>query len=163
MPKLIKNTEIHENTWRTLDKDFSGSLIDNEQVLVPKKFWLENAEKLAGNPLIGIWLDSDEGPEELEPHLEKLTLIAINFPKFVDGRGYSYARLLRDRFNFEGEIRAIGDVLHDQLFYLKRCGFDAFAIREDKDAEAALNGLEVFSETYQAATDQKQPLFRRRN
>ena len=86
----------------------------------------------------------------------------MNFPKFTDGRGYSSARLLRDRYSFRGEIRAIGDVLQDQLFYMKRCGIDAYALREDKDIVAALASLRDFSETYQAAVDQPQPLFRRR-
>ena len=170
MPKLINNTDLSadliENTCQTLDKDFSGSVDEilaiTDTVLVPKQFWLANAEQLAAQDNIGIWLDSDEGPEELEAHLNRLTLIAINFPKFVDGRGYSYARILRDRLGYKGELRAIGDIMHDQMFYLKRCGFDSFAVRADKDAEVVRTGLEDFSESYQAATDQNQPLFRRR-
>jgi uncharacterized protein (DUF934 family) len=86
----------------------------------------------------------------------------VNFPKFADGRGYSTARLLRERYGYHGEIRAIGDVLHDQLFFMKRCGFDAYAVRADKDIEAALAGFDDFSDAYQAAVDQPQPLFRRR-
>jgi len=170
MPKLIKNTDLIadliENTCQTLDKDFSGSVDEvlaiTGTVLVPKKFWLANVAQLAAQDKIGVWLDSDEGPEELEVHLDKLALIAINFPKFVDGRGYSYARILRDRLGYKGELRAIGDIMHDQMFYLNRCGFDAFAVREDKDAEVVRKGLDDFSNCYQAATDQKQPLFRRR-
>ena len=91
-----------------------------------------------------------------------IAVIAINFPKFVDGRGYSIARILRDQLGYKGELRAIGDVLHDQLFYLKRCGFDSFAISEDTAAEAALSGLTDFSNSYQCAVDQPEPLFRRR-
>lgn len=166
MPKLIKNAVVSDNTCQTLDKEFSGSVDDiqasQNPVLVPKQFWLANAAQLLENDNIGVWLDSDEGPEELEPYLNKLNLIAINFPKFADGRGYSYARILRDRFGYSGELRAMGDILHDQIFYLKRCGFDAFAVREDKDADVVLEGLNDFSECYQASTDQKQPLFRRR-
>ena len=94
--------------------------------------------------------------------LAHFAVIGVNFPKFADGRGYSSARLLRERYGYRGEIRAIGDVLQDQLFYMKRCGIDAFAVREDKDIEAALAGLNVFSDAYQAAVDQPQPLFRRR-
>ncbi|MOA67076.1 hypothetical protein D3C78_1940870 [compost metagenome] len=70
--------------------------------------------------------------------------------------------MLRDRYKFTGELRAIGDVLRDQLFYMKRCGFDAFALRADKDPVEALESLKDFSVTYQAATDEPQPLFRRR-
>ena len=166
MPKLIKNAEIIDNTCQTLEKDFSGTVDDvlaiQHPVLVPKAFWLSNAEQLSTQATIGVWLDSDEGPEALEPYLSKLSLIAINFPKFADGRGYSYARILRDRFRYKGELRAMGDILHDQMFYLMRCGFDAFAVREDKDAHIVIEGLNDFSEYYQASTNEKTPLFRRR-
>ncbi len=161
MPKLIKQSVIVENVWQKLDTDFSDN-IDDKAVLVPLDRFLENPDLVIGNAQAGVWLESDQGPEKLEPFIEQLALIAINFPKFADGRGYSYARILRDRFNYQGELRAIGDVLHDQLFYLKRCGFDSFAVREDKDIEVAIAGLTDFSETYQGATDQPQPLFRRR-
>ena len=87
-------------------------------------------------------------------------LIAVNFPRFVDGRGYSIA-LLRERYGYSGELRAIGDVLPDQLQFMKRCGFDAFALRPDKDATKAAR-LNFFSQTYQAAADTDVPLFRRR-
>ena len=86
----------------------------------------------------------------------------MNFPKFTDGRGYTTARLLRERYAYRGEIRAIGDVLRDQLFSYQRVGFDAFALRADKDPVDALKAFEEFSEVYQASTDQPLPLFRRR-
>jgi uncharacterized protein (DUF934 family) len=89
-------------------------------------------------------------------------LIAVNFPQFTDGRGYSIARLLRERYSWRGELRAIGDVLRDQLFYLARCGFDAFMLREGQDAQAALAAFNDFSEGYQASVERPQPLFRRR-
>jgi uncharacterized protein (DUF934 family) len=159
MPKLIKNGQLLDNPWTILDKSFSGE-IENKASLVPKAYWLAHAASLENT---GVWLDSDEGPEELAPYLDRLSVIAINFPKFADGRGYSHARILRDRYGFKGDIMAIGDVLHDQLFYLKRCGFNVFAIREDKNAEIAMTGLSDFSDAYQAACDQAQPLFRRRS
>ena len=86
----------------------------------------------------------------------------VNFPQFTDGRGYSIARLLRERYGWRGELRAIGDVLRDQLFYLSRCGFDAFALRDDQDPHAALTAFDDFSEAYQASVERPQPLFRRR-
>jgi uncharacterized protein (DUF934 family) len=161
MQKLIKNNEIIDDNWTVIEKGYEGEL-PNPQSLLPKEYFLANAEQLKGSEHYGVWLDSDEGPEELAPYLLDLTLIAINFPAFTDGRGYSYARLLRERFSFEGEIRAIGDVLHDQLFFLKRCGFSSFALREDANPEVAIAGLNDFSETYQAACDQREPLFLRR-
>jgi len=161
MPKLIKNSEVIENPWKLLDKDFSGPL-DENQCFVPLSYLLDNVEILGSRTDIGVWLDSDQGPEALSPHLDKLPAIAINFPKFVDGRGYSYARILRDRLGYQGELHAVGDILHDQLFYLKRCGFNAFAVREDKDIGVAKNGLSDFTDSYQSATVQTEPLFRKR-
>ena len=161
MQKLIKNGLIQTCEEDLLDKAFDGSL-PSSPALVPLAYFLANTDAVLAQSNLGVWIDSDETPEDLAPHTDKLTLIAINFPKFADGRGYSFARILRERFDFVGELRAIGDVLHDQLFYLKRCGFDAFAVREDKDAEAALEGLSDFSENYQADVLQTSPLFRRR-
>ena len=109
-----------------------------------------------------MWLDSHENVDEIADDLEGITAIALNFPKFTDGRAYSAAALLRTRYGFKGEIRAIGDVLRDQLFSYQRVGFDAFALRADKDPVDALKAFEEFSEVYQASTDQPLPLFRRR-
>lgn len=171
MPKIIKNGAVVADHWQILKLDgeqtpASLTLPDGD-IIVPLAVWLARKEEIlsrvdshVNSP--GIWLDSHEDVETIAGDLGHFAVIGVNFPKFTDGRGYSTARLLRDRYAYRGEIRAIGDVLQDQLFYMKRCGFDAFAVREDKDIEAALSGLNVFSETYQAAVDQPQPLFRRR-
>ncbi|ATJ82802.1 DUF934 domain-containing protein [Halomonas beimenensis] len=109
------------------------------------------------------WLPSDtEMTAELARELEAAPLVAIDFPKFTDGRGYSIARLLRERHGYRGQIRAVGDVLIDQLFYMSRCGFDAFLLREDQLVEDALQALDTFSRSYQPGTDDPEPLFRRR-
>ena len=97
----------------------------------------------------------------LLPYLDRIALVEVNFPAFGDGRGYSAARILREE-GYTGELRAVGEVLRDQLFYLHRCGFNAFALRSDLDAEAALAHLQDFTESYQVAVDQPVPLFRRR-
>ena len=110
-----------------------------------------------------MWLDSHHDSATLADVLPRVALIAINFPKFTDGRGYSIASTLRSRFGYRGELRAIGDVLQDQLFYLQRVGFNAFALRADKDIDSAVKSLGDFSETYQGAVDQPLPLFRRRS
>ena len=167
MSKIIKNGQIVDDAWHIF-KLGEGQTpesvpLPNGPTLLPLAVWqIRKVEILAAKTSIGVWLDSSEGPESIADDLAHFTLIGINFPKFADGRGYSSARLLRERYGYRGEIRAIGDVLQDQLFYMKRCGIDAFAVREDKDIEAALAGLNVFSEAYQAAVDQPQPLFRRR-
>ena len=89
-------------------------------------------------------------------------IIAINFPVFMDGRGFSLGRLLRERHGYTGEIRAIGHVIRDQLCYLKRCGFNAFSFKKDVDLGAATASLKDFSEAYQTSVDQPIPLFKRR-
>lgn len=95
-------------------------------------------------------------------HFAALPLIAVRFPSFTDGRGYSIARLLRERLGFRGELRAVGDIARDQLHYLARCGFDSFELREGEDVATAKAALAAFSDAYQAAVDQPVPLFRRR-
>lgn len=161
MQNLIKDGALSEDNWTLLPKDFTGEL-PSGPAIVPLQYWLSNKASLGDTNQVGVWIDSDEEPEALESDCQNLQLIAINFPAFRDGRGYSFARLLRDRYGYQGELRAIGDVLRDQLFYLKRCGFNAFAIREDRSAEEALAGLSDFSDAYQAASDQPIPYFRRR-
>ena len=88
--------------------------------------------------------------------------MVLNFPAFKDGRGFTTARLLRERHGYKGEIRAVGDVGRDQMFYMQRCGFNAFEVRSDRDLEDALRALDDFTVTYQAAADQPLPLYRRR-
>jgi uncharacterized protein (DUF934 family) len=109
---------------------------------------------------VGLLLKSDQEPEDIEA-LAQLPFIAIEFQRFTDGRGYTSARLLRDRFHYLGELRAVGDVLRDQLFYMARCGIDSFALKAGKDLEGALEAFRDFSITYQAAADDPRPLFRR--
>ena len=110
----------------------------------------------------GVSLGPADDSAALEPHLGAIAVIAIEFPQFTDGRGYSIARLLRERYGFKGEIRAVGEVLRDNLFYLSRCGFDAFVLSDQDRLEKALASLADFSEGYQASVERPQPLFRRR-
>lgn len=110
----------------------------------------------------GVRLASDQTAQQVAEYLDKVALVAIEFPKFRDGRGFSTARLLRDRHGYKGEIRAFGHVIREQLFYMSRCGFDAFQLAPGKDLQDALSGFEDFQVTYQAAADDPRPLFRRR-
>ena len=93
----------------------------------------------------GVWLGPDDDVAPLLPWLATLPLIAIRFPVFTDGRGYSLARLLRGRHGYAGELRAVGDVLRDQLYFLQRCGFDSFALRADQPPEEALAAFHDYS------------------
>ncbi|SDU07135.1 DUF934 domain-containing protein [Halopseudomonas salegens] len=164
MQRIIKDRQVIDESWHLLPKDASlDGLSNSDDLIVPLALWQEHSHALkVRDGGLGIWLDSDEEVENIVDDLAHFQVIALNFPVFSDGRHYSSARLLRDRFDYQGELRAIGDVLRDQLFYLQRCGFNAFAIREDRDTEDALQSLNDFSEVYQSATDQPEPLFRRR-
>ncbi|MDF3863672.1 DUF934 domain-containing protein [Pseudomonas denitrificans (nom. rej.)] len=111
----------------------------------------------------GVWLGPDDDPYQLEERMDQVPLIAIDFPSFRDGRGYSLAYLLRSRLGWRGELRAVGDVLRDQLAHMRQCGFDAFAVREDKSVEDALKGLAGLSVLYGRSVIEPRPLFRRRS
>lgn len=112
--------------------------------------------------LDAICLAPDDEVEGLQAYLAVLPLIAIDFPSFRDGRGYSQAYLLRTRLGWRGELRAVGDVLRDQLSHMRQCGFDAFAVREDKSVDDALKGLAGMSVVYGRSAIEPRPLFRRR-
>ncbi|MGI0116251.1 DUF934 domain-containing protein [Zooshikella sp. RANM57] len=162
MPVIIKNQEVISDTYTFYSSYTSGDVLA-ERSIIPIDDFLANPtqfEQHSGS--VGVWLDSHHEPEVLSPYIHQLAVIAINFPSFTDGRGYSIARILRERLGYQGELRAVGDILHDQLFYLKRCGFDAFKLHAEKDPEEALRGLNAFSVSYQGANDHPQPLFRRR-
>jgi uncharacterized protein (DUF934 family) len=107
-------------------------------------------------------LEAGDDPASLGRALDRLQAIAVRFPAFGDGRGYSIARLLRERYGYRGELRAIGVVPRDHLYFMAQCGFDAFELRAGEDPKAALAALDDFSEGYQASVARPQPLFRRR-
>lgn len=117
---------------------------------------------LAGERDLPPVLVATDDPLSLEGRLEGVSLIAIEFAKFNDGRGLSSAVLLRKRLGYGGEVRAVGDVARDQLFQMARCGFDAFALRDGQDVSDALKAFSDFSDVYQDAADGRAPIFRRR-
>ena len=149
-------------------EQIAGTVIPADgKILVPLSVWVarksELAPRLAAAEL-GVWLESFELVEDLVASIadiNRLPVIAVNFPRFADGRGFSIATLLRTRFAYKNEIRAIGDVLRDQLFYMKRCGFDAALMRPDRSTPDALASLRDFSEPYQGAVDNPLPVWRR--
>jgi uncharacterized protein (DUF934 family) len=159
--RVIKDRRIVDDDWVLLAAD--SALPATGDVIVSLSQWNEalQAGGFAGRAgKVGVRLKSNESPEQIQA-LEQAPLIAIEFPSFTDGRGYTSARLLRDRHGYRGELRAVGDVLRDQLFYMARCGIDSFALKAGKDIEGALSAFLDFSVTYQAAADDRRPLFRR--
>ena len=164
MQRIIKNGQIIDETWHLLPKDATLDGISNcDDLIVPLALWREHAHALkARDGGLGVWLEAGDEIEEIADDLAHFQVIALEFPAFTDGRHSSTAYLLRTRYGYKGEVRAIGDVLRDQLFSYQRVGFDAFALRADKDPVDALQAFEEFAEVYQASADQPQPLFRRR-
>ncbi|MEP7156373.1 MAG: DUF934 domain-containing protein [Betaproteobacteria bacterium] len=165
MRYLIRDGAVVADTWQLLPAAEDGASVPLPagQIIVPLNVWLAQRDVLLErNQPLGVWLDSNQDPAELADAVTRLAVIAINFPKFVDGRGYSIATLLRSRYGFKGELRAVGDVLRDQLFYMQRAGFNAFAVRADKDIHDAVKALADFSEVYQGAVNPPLPLFKRR-
>lgn len=137
------------------------------KILVPFSVWRERKPELTARldkGELGVWLATHEPVEtlaEFEPDLNIFPLIAVYVERFADGRIFSIGTLLRTRYAYKNGLRAIGDVLRDQLFFLKRCGFDSYLIRADRSAEEALASLKDFSEPYQGAIDEKRPAWRR--
>jgi uncharacterized protein (DUF934 family) len=164
--KLIKDGKPAKDSWHLLDASTAVNALtelDGKDVIVPLSCWLTERGLISTRKgQTGVWLDSHEVPAALQDDLPRLPLIALRFPVFSDGRAYSSARELRQNMGYTGEIRAIGDVLRDQLFYMHRCGFNAFALRDDQDIEVALSAFNDFHEGYQASVDRPIPLFRRR-
>ena len=162
--RLIKHGEVIDDAWQVLREIPAGGLPDG-RIIVPLDYWLEHRDTLRtrvqeGEAEIGVWLASDQPPAPLADDLPYLPVIAIDFPLFTDGRGFSYGRTLREHFGYKGEVRAIGQFIRDQLHYLSRCGFDAYAI-ETAEPEKAIESLHDFSSSYSAGSDQPLPWFRR--
>ena len=161
MPQILKDTQVVSDNWMLVDENAES--LPTGDLLLSFEQWQNFADQLSNHSgSIGIWL---EGHAEIEQTIEPLLdlpLIAINFPKFADGRGFSAARLIRERYNYSGELRAIGGFIRDQLYLLKRCGFNAFQFTDENELSDAAESLKDFSENYQVSVDQENPLFRRR-
>lgn len=165
MPAIIKDGAIIEDDWvrLTAEQIEQDGLPADGDLIVPLSVWKSQREAIAARSgRTTVCLAPGDEPAEIADDLAGLPLVAVYFPAFRDGRGYSYARELRTRYHYEGEIRAVGDVLRDQLFYMQRVGFNAFQIRADRDIHDALQGLKVFSVTYQGDVKDPRPIYRRR-
>jgi uncharacterized protein (DUF934 family) len=166
MAIIIKGMSVVSDPWQRLEADLDGSLPPvpaTGDIIVPLAMWRGQRAALLARPgRLGVWLDSNEEPAAIAEDLPLFGVVAVRFPKVTDGRGYSIACLLRDRYGWRGELRAFGDIWRDQLFFLASCGFNAFALREGEEPREALAAFGDFSETYQGSVRQPLPLFRRR-
>jgi len=162
MPKLIRKGAIVDDAYVVArDAASTADLAPGVPVLVPLALWRAERETLRGRAGVGVWLAPADDPAALADDVADLPVVAVDFPAFADGRGYSTGRLLRERYGYRGELRAIGDIQRDQLSYLVQVGFDAFALAHGRDEEAALASLRDFSDGYQL-THLRAPWFRRR-
>ena len=158
--RIIKDSKIIEDSWQLVQE---AEALPEGDIIVSAAFWREHKSALKKRKgRFAIYLNGNDELEELAQDIKDLPLIALEFPAFKDGRCYSHARLLRERYGYTGELRAIGDVLRDQLFFMQRCGINSFQIRADKDIDNAIQGLKGFSVTYQAAADGVLPISRYR-
>ncbi len=150
MPSLLRNGQIEQDSW-----------LPPTEALAPGHLATVSQYVEASEKPTAVQIEPGEGIADVLESLDSLELVAVNFPAFMDGRGFSYARELRER-GYTGELRAVGAFIRDQLHYLSRCGFNAFQMDDESALEAAKASLNDFSEHYQAAIDKPQPLFKRR-
>jgi uncharacterized protein (DUF934 family) len=163
MPALIRDRSLVADRWPLLrDAATLADVPPEGPVIVPLDLWLAERAALRGRGDVGVWLAPADDPARLAGDVAWLPVIAVDFPQFTDGRGYSTARLLRQRYGYANELRAVGDVLRDQLFALAQVGFDAFALRADQDAQGALTSFGDFDTVYAATASHPAPWFRRR-
>jgi len=161
--QVIKDKQIVEDSWQRLIEVDDDQVLPEGDLIIPFKYWQAHQQELQERTgKLAICLDGDDVTEEVAKSLAQFELIALNFPAFTDGRSYSHARLLRDRYGYKGELRAVGDVMRDQLFFMQRCGMDSYQLREDKDIEDALNAFDDFSIKYQTAADGAEPIYKLR-
>ena len=159
MATLIRERRVVRDSWQLLDSQSclqvgEDGLVpdfpDAADLVVPRKLWaLRRDDLLERRGRLGLRLEADDEVAEVASDLEHFALVAVDFPKFGDGRGYSTARLLRERYGYKGELRAVGVVARDLLHFMEKVGFDAYDLRECEDAEEALAAFEDFSASYQ--------------
>ncbi len=148
--KIIKDKQIIEDSWQHLTDDAE---IVNGDITVSLSRWKESATELENHQgKLGIRLNPADTVEDIASNLQKISLIALEFPAFTDGRSFSQARLLRSSYKFDGEIRAIGSYMPDQVFYLQRVGVNSFELSSDKEMNTALSTMNDFTDHYQAST-----------
>ncbi|MDG2303331.1 MAG: DUF934 domain-containing protein [Candidatus Binatia bacterium] len=150
--QIIRNRKIVDDDWTTVADD--TAVPANGNVFVSVERWRSDRDALlARSGKLGVTLPNTIDPRELEGDLTNFSAIAVHFPIYRDGRAFSIARLLRERLEYKDEIRAVGNVLRDQILFMERCGFDTYEVAEGKSVESALEGFGDFSVTYQDAID----------
>lgn len=154
---LIRREGVQADPWAFVAED--APLPKGVPVIVTLERWQADRDLLlAHDGRLGIRLRSDQAAETIADALSHFDLVALEFPLFKDGRAYSTARILRERHGFTGELRAVGNVLRDQLFFMLRCGFDAFELPDHASPDAWLEAFEEISIVYQPTADGRRPV-----
>lgn len=158
--QIIRDRAIVDDAWQ--HESSSGDLPEGDIIVTLGRWQTDREQLLKRRSRLGVCLASEHDVDTIAPDLEHLDLVALTFPVFVDGRGFSQARWLRERHGYSGEIRAVGEVLRDQLAFMERCGFNAFELRADQDLQDALTGFDEIDVVYQPAADSQQSIVERR-
>src|SRR5258708_28670290 len=150
---------VVEDAWAVVEDgtEWEGSAYR----LLPLRQALERLPQLRATVPVGVWLAPTDEPAEAVALFDSIAMIGVRFPNSGDGRGFSTASLLRSRHRWRGGLRALGDVLHDPVFFMRRVGFDSFALRADRDPQQALRAFSTFSDSYQGAVAPELPHYRR--
>ena len=155
---LLKDGVLADDPWVTVDD--GTQLPMDGPAMVSLERWQAHRDALLGrNAPLGIRLKSDQPPALIADDLDRFAVVALEFPVFRDGRAYSYARLLRERYGYRGEVRAVGEVLRDQFLFMLRCGFDALEVRDEKAVEQWREAVSEISVVYQPAADSQTPVW----
>jgi len=154
--RLIRNGAYAEDIYAPVADD--AALPDGAVIVSLARFQKERDALLARNTPIGVRLEAGQNPELLGADVSHFSLIALEFPKFRDGRAFSWARMLRTRLGFDGEIRAVGDFLYDQVNYQHRVGFDAWEVPDHFTLEMFQRALKEMTNVYQPSTDGKKTI-----
>ena len=148
---LIKNGAFVDDQFQTVADD--APVPSNGTIVSLARFQKDRESLLARNAPLGVRLQSSESPEALGEDVHRLSVIVLEFPKFRDGRAFSWARMLRTRFGFKGEIRGAGHFLYDQLAFMNRVGFDAFEVRENVTLDEFARAMGEMTYVYQPSAD----------
>lgn len=162
MSRILRRRAIVEDEW-ALSLEGAAQPPRGGKIIVPLARWRgERAQLEAGGASIGVLLANTEDVESVHAQIADRPLIALQFPVFTDGRALTQAVLLRNRLGFTGELRAVGDVVRDLVFWLGRCGFDAIVPRPDQDLQACVAALDEIRAAYQPAADGHSAVWARR-
>lgn len=159
---LLKEGQLAEDKWVRVADD--ADIADETAVVVSLERWLSEAAVLRKrNAPVAVALSNDQSPSAIQSDLDSIDAVFLTFPAYTDGRAYSQARLLRQRYGYKGEIRATGNVLRDQYAFMQRCGFDAFEVGEGVDLAGWGRSAQLMTGSYQTAADGVQAIWARRH